>query len=366
MRKVVSKKIIFTLTFGIFSFLAISFLSAPAVWAEETLENRVKELEEHQGKIYRTLKEKKTPGHMERIAEKISLGGLVEAEIGHESAEDTSNGIVAATAEIAIDAEINEHVNGHILLLWEEHDPIHMDEATIEVTTPYGLVVTAGKMYVPFGVFNSNFVSDPLTLELGETNQSAALVSFEQDMFSVSAGAFNGHIEDGGADVIENYVLSATITPMEDVSVGFSYISNIAETERDFTLVGVDTVIDKVAGFGVSASAAYQGFSIEGEYVSALEDFNVADLDDDGDLNGDKPSAFNVELAYALNDRLSVAAKYEGNTDMFDLPETQYGVCATYEIFEHTSLGVEFLHGEFATAATEDRELFTTQLAVEF
>lgn len=368
MRKAVSKKIIFTLAFGIFSFLAVSFLSAPAVWADEVkdLKERVEALEEHQGEIYHTLEEKKSPGHMERIAEKISFGGLVEVEIGHESAEDTTNGIVAATVELAIDAEINENVNAHVLLLWEEHDPIAMDEATIEVTTPYGMVVTAGKMYIPFGVFNSHFVSDPLTLELGEANQSAALVSFEQDMFSVSVGAFNGHIEDGGADVIENYVLSATVTPMEDVSVGFSYISNIAETERDFGLLGVDTVIDKVAGFGVSASVAFQGFSIEGEYVSAVEEFDVLDLDIDVDGNGDKPSAFNLEVAYQVNDKIEVAAKYEGNTDMFDLPENQFGVVASYELFEHTALGVEYLHGEFATAGTEDRDLFTTQLAVEF
>ncbi len=183
-------------------------------------------------------------------------------------------------------------------------------------------------------------------------------------MFQASVGAFNGDIESTNDDVIDDYVLSITATPMEDVSVGFSYISDIADTDLEIT--GLPSTIDKVAGFGVSASAAYEGFSIEAEYVSAIEEFNILDLDVDVDGNGDKPRAFNLEFAYAVNDQLSVAAKYEGNTDMFDLPESQYGACASYELFEHTVVAIEYLHGEFATAGVADRDVLTTQVAVEF
>ncbi|MBE9531267.1 MAG: LbtU family siderophore porin [Proteobacteria bacterium] len=363
MMKLVRKKIIFTLTFVLFVFATISIFSASAALADEALEKRVKTLEKHQGELYKSLKEKKSPGHMQRIADNISLGGLVEVEAFHESANDTTSGIVAATVEIAIDAEINENVNTHILLLWEESGAIDMDEATIEITTPYGMVATLGKLYVPFGVFNSHFISDPMTLELGETNESALLLSYEKDIFSGSIAIFNGGIDDTNDDVIDDYVLSVTATPRKDLTVGASLISDIAE--GDLGLTGAST-IDKVAGIGFSATFEIDRFTIEGEYIGALEDFNVADLDVDGDGNGDRPSAFNLEVAYAVNDRLSVAGKYEANNDMFDFPESQIGAVASYELYDHTAVAIELLHGEFAMANLDDRDVLTAQIAVEF
>jgi hypothetical protein len=46
------------------------------------------------------------------------------------------------------------------------------------------------------------------------------------------------------------------------------------------------------------------------------------------------------------------------------LPEDQYGAAVTYGLFENTSLSLEYLHGEFEN--DDERDLLTTQLAVEF
>ncbi len=368
------KKIIFILSIFFISFAVISLFFAPDVRADEMqeLKKRVNELEEHQGELYHSLKEKKRPGHKTGISDRISFGGLVEVELSQASGgpdSETSSDIVAATVELSVDAEINDSVNAHVLLLWEEDDtdPIAMDEATIEVTSPYGLVITGGKMYVPFGVFNSHFVSDPITLELGETNESAILVSYETGIFSGSVGIFNGDIDSNKENVIDDFVLSVTATPMKDLTVGVSYITDIAEGDIGLT---TNPDVDSVGGIGLSATYVYDRFTIEFEYVGALEDFNVNDLNDDGDGNGDRPSAFNLEVAYQLNDKTEIAGKYESSSEMFDQPESQVGAVASYELFPHTAVAIEYLFGEydssFATAGAEDRHLLTGQIAVEF
>jgi len=36
--------------------------------------------------------------------------------------------------------------------------------------------LTAGQLYVPFGAFETGLISDPLTLEIGETRESTVLL----------------------------------------------------------------------------------------------------------------------------------------------------------------------------------------------
>ncbi len=64
-------------------------------------------------------------------------------------------------------------------------------------------------MYVSFGNFNSHFISDPITLAIGETRESAALVGYANDYVDTSAGAFNGDIDKIDRDnKVESFVVS--------------------------------------------------------------------------------------------------------------------------------------------------------------
>ena len=47
------------------------------------------------------------------------------------------------------------------------------------------------------------------------------LVSYEKDIFSGSVAIFNGDVDDTNDDVIDDFVLSVTATPREDLSVRF-------------------------------------------------------------------------------------------------------------------------------------------------
>ncbi len=106
------------------------------------------------------------------------------------------------------------------------------------------------------------------------------------------------------------------------------------------------------------------GADIETEYVAALDPFAPGELSFDGGRSLE-PKAWNIEVACALGDRLEAALRCEGSDDGGDwIPEKQYGAAVRYGIFAHTTLALEYLHGEFETG--DERDAVAAQLTVKF
>ena len=353
---------------------------APSNLEGQGLPERVRRIEEKM--------EQKQEGLLAKWADKITLSGLIEAEACYEdydydnpaTDDEDSSDITLATVELGIDVDIIKHVKGHVLFLWEEDDtePVDMDEGfiTLDGEDVVPLYLNVGKLYVPFGNFESHFISDPLTLELGETRESALTVGCVNEWMNFSVSAFNGDIDETGEDNhIESYVASASFSVPEEfisnfgITAGVSYISNIADSDNlqdeDEALIPAGEVKDYVEGLSAFLSISFMDkFFFECEYLGALDEFEAGELSFDGG-NEFQPETWNFELAYAATDRIEVAVKYEGGDDLGDfLPEDQYGAAVTYGLFENTSLSLEYLHGEFEN--DDERDLFTTQLAVEF
>lgn len=329
--------------------------------------------------------EQKQEDVLAKWADKITLSGVIEAEAGYENYDyddpgvddEDSSDITLATVELGVDVDIVKHVKGHVLFLWEEDDTeeVVVDEGfiTLDGEDVVPLYLNVGKLYVPFGNFESHFISDPLTLELGETRESALTVGCVNEWMDFSVSAFNGDIDETGEDNhIESYVASASFSvPQELISNfgiagGVSYISNIGDSDSLQDEIDSDAGIrEYVDGFNVFLSVSYMDkLFLECEYLGALDEFEAGELSFDGG-NKFQPKTWNFELAYAATDRVELAVKYEGGDDLGDfLPEDQYGAVVTYGLFENTSLAFEYLHGEFEN--DDERVLVTTQLAVEF
>jgi hypothetical protein len=335
--------------------------------------------------------EQKQEGVLAKWADKITLSGLIEAEAYYEDydydtpaeKDEDSSDITLATVELGIDVDIIKHVKGHLLFLWEEDDtePVDVDEGyiTLDGEDVVPLYLNVGKLYVPFGNFGSHFISDPLTLELGETRESALTVGYVNEWMDLSISAFNGDIDETGEDNhIETYVAAASFSVPEEFSsnfgirAGVSYISNIADSDSlqdedddENKIITGGEVKDYVEGLSAFLSIAYMDkLFFECEYLGSLDEFKANELSFDGGKKF-QPETWNFELAYAATDRLEVAVKYEGGDDLGDfLPEDQYGAAITYGLFENTSLALEYLHGKFEN--DDERDLVTTQLAVEF
>ena len=349
----------------------------PAGLEGQGLPERVRRIEEKM--------EQKQEGVLAKWADKITLSGVIEAEAFYEdydydnpgTDDEDSSDITLATVELGVDVDIIKHVKGHVLFLWEEDDTeeVVVDEGfiTLDGEDVVPLYLNVGKLYVPFGNFESHFISDPVFLELGETRESALTVGYVNEWMDVSVSAFNGDIDEIGEDNhIETYVASASFSvPQELISnfgiaAGVSYISNIGDSDSLQDEIDSDAGIrDYVDGFNAFLSISFMDkFFLEFEYLGALDEFEAGELSFDGG-NKFEPKTWNFELAYAATDQLEVAVKYEGGDDLGDfLPEDQYGAVVTYGLFENTSLALEYLHGEFEN--DDERDLVTTQLAVEF
>ncbi len=333
---------------------------------------------------------------LNELAERITIGGVVEVEAGYgtvefqeevdgEDSEDGS-GIATATAELDIAVELAEKVEGSLILLWEEEEDgeegIVIDEAFIVLGDFAGVSVMGGRYYPQFGVFNSYFVSDPLTLELGETQQSGVEVSYAyKEYVEAGVGIFNGDIEkEDDDDHIDDVYVYVNGTPVEGVTVGFSVLSDIADTDADVTgKTGVGLVDSAPAGFSIYASIEPGTFGIpvgfEVEFLGAMGSFDEddldADMDEDGesDGDGDAPAAWNIEVAAPLlDDKLTVAGRVAGTLEWYDMPELQIGVVGAYEIFDNTTVALEFQHNEYDEdwSENDNAQVVTAQLAIEF
>lgn len=308
-----------------------------------------------------------------QLAPGVGLGVLVEVEAAYEKigGEESTDASVA-TFEVSLEAEPMEGVRGEAALLWEEgdSDSLDVDAAFIELggTEAMPLAVSAGRLYLPFGAFNSFMVSDPFTLELGETRETAVALSGEWKSFTAWVGAFAGERDD--AEDVENAAAALGWTPVEGLTLGVSALSDLGEGGGY-----VDDLNDVLANegsadkaVGVSAFLLFErgAWSLAAEYLGAAEDLEWTDAE--GETTAIQPQAWHVDAAYAFNDVWSAAVRYEGSKEFKadEMPEHQGGAAVFCQLNAFAVLGAEYLYGTFEDRAADDRHLATVQLALEF
>lgn len=357
------------------STLAIAHES-PAGGEQPSLQERDQALEERQTEIYHSLAEKKAAGLGRSITDRISISGLIEVEAAAEKTDFADGGsnsasdLVLATVQLGLATELTEQIHANIVLLHEEDGAdLEVDEAAIDLDFA-PLFGRIGRIYVPFGVYNSHFVSDPLTLELGETRETAALIGYGHKLFSASLFVFNGDSEKiGEDDQIRDWGGSIVLTPLEGLELGGSYLSDLADNDAEL----VTDLQRRVAGWSTFLTYQHGPFGVVCEVVGAARSFAAGDLDENGDGSGDQPLTWNVELSWALG-LVELAVRYEGSEEFAGQPERQYGVAASWSPWEHSTLSLEYLRGEFGSGFDRDddgnildtRDLVTAQWAVVF
>ncbi len=376
------KYVVFFVLIFMVTFVLPDFVSAEMSNTE--LEQEIKALKEK-------LEKEKGSGvdALKSINEFISISGCIEIEAfstdGYES-EDESD-IALATVELGIDVDLNDWITGHILLLWEEDEgPVDLDEGIITLGNldKFPVYLTAGKMYVPFGNFESNMISDPLTLEIAETRESALLVGFEQEGFYASVYAFNGDIdEDGDDNEVKCYGANAGYGFENDdmsLAVGIGWMNSISDSDGIGDALEEEnaTLDDYEAGIAAHAVLTVGPVCFIGEYIAALDDIDYNAYDDSGTLAGsdslDKPKAWNIEAGYTMDVQgreTTFAIAYQGTDDLEgSLPEKRYLASAGVAIADNVGLAVEYAHDEDYDESDggtdDDAKTVTIQLSLEF
>lgn len=315
----------------------------------------------------------------------VTVGGLIEVEtsFGEDYDKNKSSGIALATVEIGVDAQINKDVTGHILLLHEDGDPDtwEVDEGTITINMAENYF-TGGRMYVPFGAYETNLVSDPLTLELGETREAAIQFGFDSRGFYGSLYVFNGdsietETSTTGDDNIEHFGANLGYAFESDsmsIDMGIGYISSVADTNGlqdavDFSTNTIEKYVD-----GTAYHIVYKpgSFTFIGEYIAA-DQFQTGELDFNG--VGAAPKAYNVEAAFTqklAHSEITYALGYQGTEEAvaLELPESKILAGISFNPSEGTSLGAEYAVDEDYTVEDggtgESAYTFAVLLAVEF
>ncbi len=342
----------------------------PTPGGVKSLEDRIKQLEEAMGRTEESAK----------WYERIQVSGLIEVEAANQKrdyddptvSDEESGDVDLATVELAFDAKVTDHVDGHVLIKYED-DEVFVDEGFITLSggDAFPAYLMAGRQYIPFGNYDSHFITDPNTLLLGETTEGAVVAGYKfgGEMVNLSVGAFNGRAKEAGDDdIIDSYVAGLTVRPSQSIFFGASYTSNLASSNAlSEVLVDADNLDSLVGAWSAFASVEFlDRFYLIAEYVAAVDDFKAGELYAATDAKARRPSAWNLELGITLVQGLEVAARYGGSDDGGDfLPESQYGGVVSWEFFEKTSLALEYLHDDYEDNVQE-ADTWTAQLAVEF
>lgn len=309
----------------------------------------------------------------------MDLYGTIEVQAYVlESDSDDISDIILATAELGIDVRPVKHVSGHITLLHEEDDTdLEIDQGYIRIDgeekCPF--YAEAGQLYLPFGNYESHFISDPLTLQLGETRESALVLGYSHSLFGVSIGIFNGEVneEDEDDDMIDGFFANAVYTMPEKrdlaLSTGLSLISNLGDSDGLTDQLSPAGAPDMEIDDYVPAAAAFVNASWKEklfgkfEYLRALDEFESDDLEfTSSDV---EPWALNIEVAYAVTDLLEVALRFGASDDADGfLYESLHGAVATFAPNDYVEVALEFQHGEYEDGS--DETMATLQLALGF
>ncbi|MBN2161760.1 MAG: LbtU family siderophore porin [Pontiellaceae bacterium] len=309
--------------------------------------------------------------------ETLTWGLLLQVEGSYaETGGDGVSDLILRKAEFAMEAAMTEWLAGHVGLLWEENDTEenNLDEAYIVAGSD--LYVQAGRFYLPFGNFESVFVSDSLPVELAEINQSSVMAGYCNDWFDVNIGAFKGAVDHGLDEAgnpaentaIEDFYASATFMPMSCLQCGAYYLSDMMETDSQSELgINGETGYEKQDGAGAFVNIFLPRFMLNAEVVSSLDDYVI---------NGVSvaPLAYNIEASVGVAEQWVVGLKYEGSEDLYagygvggfeeKCHGAGYGGVVSYGFYEKAAVSLEYLRLE-KLAGDEGGHLVTMQLALE-
>ena len=280
-------------------------------------------------------------------------------------------------AEIFMEAQINPWAKGLIHLLWEQDktEPVDLDEGYILLgqTNDVPFYALAGRIYPAIGHFETFLITDTITKEAFETQATALEVGYGNDWINLGVAAFRGathEISDGEDRKINSYFAHLGLATPEGflgdlkLSGHIAYMTNLDSAFiRD--QITDNAIQDLVGAWSVAAKAECGIFALTGEYMRVTDSYKAGALGYAPAEAKPEPYAYNIEAAVMPFEGWTFAARFEGSADLYgEQPERQWGLGAQWEFLKDTTLGLEYMRGDYQNDDT--RDLVTTQLAVKF
>lgn len=314
-----------------------------------------------QNRIYSTPEERRDAGLKYEIVPGLAVSALAELEYSVQRAGLVEGSFHARTEDFSkafqLVLEATPRSWAKVDVVYQYNDPPDqnssrhtLDEAIASFDVG-ALELEMGKLYLPFGMYFSRFVSGPL-LEFGETQARGASFLYKPfTRFDVAAFAYQGAaeaLESGGEN--RDWGLAANAAPFGSCVMGVSYLSDLADSRARLLRDHQDRYTAQIAGWSAYATAIYGRIGVTAEFVGALDSFEELDP------MHDKPRAWNIELAFAHDGRLDWALRLEGSTELEDAPHRQGGIAATWRVLRNATVTGEYLLGRFEPGVAQDAE----------
>ena len=309
------------------------------------------------------------------VAGAVEIGAAVEQDYDGK----TINGFETATVDVALEAEIDGWVGATAALAMGNGAGIEVDEAFVTLApadTPVS--IRLGRQRLPFGVYESELISDALAKELGNTGQDAAVLGVKLGGVSASGFLFKGDLDRKGGDTagVRNagFALGYAMETGEiSIGVGVSYINDIGESDTAEEAIAGTAGSGMVPGGTASLIGSFGGMTAIAEYVTALEDFGADELAHEG--GGARPAAWGVEAGYGwemygLEVSAAVAWHRSIEAQALGLPESRFLVGFSIGLADGVGLALEYRrdndYGTGAGGTGNAANAATMRLAAEF
>jgi len=287
----------------------------------------------------------------------IDVDALLEIESASSEFDNESdtNALSVGAMELTFSGNINENASMVVQFLHEDDGtPLELDVATIRVKAFENADIIAGKMYVPFGAFETGHISDPLTLELGEVRENAVSLNYSNASFVADAYAFSRLEGTEGND----YGIKLGFES-ENASTAFN-ISYITSLLIDGLMPDELVSLAAIGAFGQLELGKVQ---LMAELVAATETY-VSDAVEY------QPSTFSLEAIYNFNNESTLAFGYQESEEVISLEIPTTRTLLTYSfapIYDSVGFKVEYAHD--TVEVSDDEELsgdtLTLQLSIE-
>lgn len=279
----------------------------------------------------------------------VRHAGLIEIDwmrtsLRAEGQRELTTDTAVATLELGLTAQLTPAWHSDLLLLAEDigatdhneyipaegatdkrPDRLHIEEFTLGYTSAF-FSAAAGRMAVPFGRFESQFLSDPQTLEAGETlTEAGARAAYRYGEWQFGAALFDGNLRSTAPD-----------TSGYSLSLGW---------EDDQRYFGVGYLSDQYAA-DPAPSMVDLAFGWHGERLAAGAELVGAPRARDGE----RPRILHAELGWEALPDWQLGLRYQA-TSRFSVLDggngrfREWAVGTNRAFSEHIAVGVEYAVG---------------------
>jgi hypothetical protein len=326
----------------------------------------------------------------------LELSGEVQGQIysQHGYGSQSSSDIDLSDAELDMQAIINRWVTAYANFVYDDsptaggnrtfNSNVYVDNAFLTLgnlnASPWR--ATIGQLYIPFGLYNSFLVSNPVNKTIFRTEARPLLIGYGIPGalgFAGSIYTFTGDTRTGPIllntegegvqpdrspnDQINRYGIDLNYgfhIAQAQATVGASYINNVADSQgmqatgyadnfEGFNQnSGSQVLAHTVPGMDFRGKLSFSQLTLLGEYTTATQDFNVANLSFNG--RGAQPSDYHLEGVYAFNIFDNKPATFALGYDhsyqalALNVPEQQIAAALNISFIRNTLVSLEYRH----------------------